>query len=65
MSKRMTELNLISEDYYNEIDYDFGGECDVMVDLITSESSYAYGAAKKQLGEENDIHDAELKMGSG
>lgn len=65
MSERMADLNLISEDHYNEIDYDFGGECDVMVDFITSESSYAYGAAKKQLGEENDIRDAELKRGSG
>jgi hypothetical protein len=65
MSKRMAEQKLISEDHYSDIDYDFGGECDVMVDFIASESSYAYGAAKEQLGEENDIHDSELKTGSG
>src|SRR5215475_14254803 len=49
MSKRMSEEKLITADHYGEIDYNFG--CDVMVDFINSEFSYAYRVAKEQLAE--------------
>ena len=60
MSKRMRKENLIVEDHYNELDYDFGGDCDVMVDFIKSDNSYAYQVAvKEQLVNEADPDEKE------
>jgi hypothetical protein len=64
MSRRMVKQNLIAADQPNEIDYNFGGECDVMVDFITSESSYAYRAALKQLAEDEGIGETKVEAGS-